>query len=130
MGLNESEIEEQGIIDAIKRGIQKGKEFIKNKFKKGDNDSEEVIDKDIDNTQEPIETGRDEGTGLFYEIYPTYTVFFNKSQRQDDVCKPLNNGLSVLDLSEFCSNPNTKKVEENSYRCECKIQNTDIEKTI
>ena len=50
MGVNESELDEQGFIDALKRGVDKGKEFAK-KDKEGD---DEVIDSETENTETPI----------------------------------------------------------------------------
>ena len=79
MGLNESEIEEQGFIDAVKKGVQKGKEFIKNRIKKDDNDSEEVID----NTQEPIKIEEHKQTTIkTYGDYITVEATTPSSDRE------------------------------------------------
>ena len=55
MGINESEIDEQGFIDAVKRGVDKGKEFAKKIFNKKDKEGDdEVIDSETENTETPI----------------------------------------------------------------------------
>ena len=55
MGINESELDEQGFIDAVKRGVDKGKEFAKKIFNKKDKKgNDEVIDSETENTETPI----------------------------------------------------------------------------
>lgn len=55
MGINESELDEQGFIDAVKRGVEKGKEFAKKIFnKKNKENDDEVIDSETENTETPV----------------------------------------------------------------------------
>ena len=51
LGLNSPELNEQGFIDALKRGVDKGKEFAKKLFNKND---DEVTDTETENTETPI----------------------------------------------------------------------------
>lgn len=55
LGLNSPELNEQGFIDALKRGVDKGKEFVKKIFNKKDKEGDdEVIDSETENIETPI----------------------------------------------------------------------------
>lgn len=55
MGINESEIDEQGFIDALKRGVDKGKELAKKIFNKKSKEGDDgITNSETENTESPI----------------------------------------------------------------------------
>ena len=74
MGLNEEVIEEQGFIDAIKKGIDNGKNFVKNILTKKD-DTEDV--EPLQKEPEGLNSGTIEDVN--YIIYKDNTVFYYDS---------------------------------------------------
>jgi len=84
MGINESELGEQGFIDALKRGVDKGKEFAKKIFnKKGDDvsptDSQTEPDESNIEDNKILESGHIGEWDIDFDIYPTFTNFYIKS---------------------------------------------------
>ena len=78
MGLNE-----QGILDAVKRGIEKGKEFGKKLFNRKNNTDDLPSDTTTTNTNVPLET-KELNNGVFFEIYPDYTWFIKENTSNND----------------------------------------------
>lgn len=132
MGLNEEVIEEQGIIDAIKRGIDKGKNFVKNIFNKN-NEVEDV--KPLE--QEPEELNSGSVEGINYIIYKDNTVFYNDSINENIARTQLEMILEELGIKNVMSYPydrshNNIKVQTTSgvvdgWRAQYTIPNKDLE---
>ena len=92
MGINESELDEQGFIDALKRGVDKGKEFAKKIFnKKGDDvsptDSQTGPDESNIEDNEILESGHIGEWDIDFDIYPTFTNFYIKSMNLETAKK-------------------------------------------
>jgi hypothetical protein len=132
MGLNEEVIEEQGIIDAIKRGIDKGKKFIKNIFNKN-NDMEDV--KPLEQEPEELNSGSVEGVN--YNIYKDDTIFYYDSINEHIARTKLEMILEELGIKNIVSYPYARshdniKVETTSgtvdgWRAQYTIPNKDLE---
>ena len=132
MGLNEEVIEEQGIIDAIKKGIDKGKNFVKNIFKKN-NDFEDVEPLE----QEPEELNSGSLEGINYTIYKDYTIFYNDSINENIARTQLEMVLEELGIKNVMSykydrSHDNIKVKTTSgivdgWRAQYTIPNKDLE---
>ena len=132
MGLNKEVIEEQGIIDAIKRGIDKGKNLVKNIFNKN-NDIEDV--KPLEQEPEELNSGSVEGVN--YIIYKDYTIFYNDSVNENIARTQLEMILEELGIKNVMSYPYDRshdniKVETTSgtvdgWRAQYTIPNKDLE---
>lgn len=77
MGLNEQ------IIDVLKKGLEKGKEFGKKLFNRKNKTNDSLSDTTTTNTNEPLET-RELNNGVFFEIYPNYTWFIKENTSNND----------------------------------------------
>ena len=132
MGINESEINEQGVIDAIKRGIDKGKNFVKNIFNKN-NEVEDV--KPLE--QEPEELNSGSVEGINYIIYKDNTVFYNDSINENIARTQLEMileelGIKILPSYQYDRSHNNIKVQTTSgvvdgWRAQYTIPNKDLE---
>lgn len=132
MGINESEIDEQGFIDAIKRGIDKGKNLVKNIFNKN-NDAEDV--KPLE--KEPEELNSGSVGGVNYIIYKDYTIFYYDSLNENIARTRLEMILEELGIENIMSYPYDRshdniKVETTSgtvdgWRAQYTIPNKDLE---
>ena len=132
MGINESEINEQGVIDAIKRGIDKGKNFVKNIFDKN-NEVEDV--KPLEQEPEELNSGSIEGVN--YIIYKDYTIFYNDSVNENIARRKLEMFLEKLGIKNVMSyqydrSHNNIKVQTTSgvvdgWRAQYTIPNKDLE---
>jgi hypothetical protein len=113
MGINESELDEQGFIDALKRGVEKGKEFAKKIFNKKNKEGDEAsspspevkpdeLNKEDNN---PIETGRINEYNIEFEIYPDFTNFYIKGMNLETSKKQMRlfaeTKLNIPDISIY-----------------------------
>ena len=95
MGLNESEVNEQGFIDAVKRGFNKGKEFAKNLF---NNSSEEG--------ELSYERPNGETIDITYKRGSNHTEFYYDTKGAVNGHFNLNTALENLGLSKLLNDPN------------------------
>ena len=75
MGINE-----QGIIDSVKRGLEKGRQLGKKLFNKKTDSDDSNTDT---NNNTPLETGN-LSNNVFFEMYPEYTWFIKENTFNDD----------------------------------------------
>ena len=149
MGINESELDEQGFLrgvrDGIKKGFEKGKEFIKDrlsKFKTVEEPSTVNTEVEIENENINVPTV----CGMEYFIGPKETVFSKKSIDANIACSTLYHALShcrpeggstFKTLIQFGTMDGygkkdgtkimtTSGTEEDAYVCKFRIDNTII----
>ncbi len=137
MGINESELDEQGFLrgvrDGIKKGFEAAKDFLKDKFNK---DGDEVDVDKVDN-DEMLKSG---GYGLFsWEIYPEYTLFFYKGQYREVIKSKMGFFLKKeFDIQNhinyedglFNSKVDTTTGEVDGYKIRYKVPNNLIDEKL
>ena len=137
MGINESELDEQGFLrgvrDGIKKGFEAAKDFLKDKFNK---DGDEVDVDKVDN-DEMLKSG---DYGLFsWEMYPEYTLFFYKGQNREVIEKKMNFFLNSefdidnpLEYKEALLNSkvDTTTGEVDGYKVKYKVPNNLIDEKL
>ena len=126
MGLNESEVNEQGFIDTLKSGVEKGKEFAKKIFSKknkgGDDDSfpNPEVEPDESNIEDnnPIESGYINEFNIEFEIYPTFTNFYIKGMNLETSKKQMRlfaeTKLNIPDISIYYKEQENVDIESTT----------------
>ena len=147
MGINESELDEQGFLrgirDGIKKGFEKSKEFIKdklNKFKKVEEPNTVNTEVEIENEDSNVPSV----CGMEYFTGPKETVFSQKSIDANIACSKLYSNLSrcgpeggptfktligVGTMDGYGKKDGTKimttsGIEQDAFVCKFRIDNT------
>ena len=147
MGINESELDEQGFLrglrDGIKRGIEKGKDFVKDKVLKIKDEFENETDKEVESNNGKVspEFAGVLDQSLDFEVYKDYTIFKEKSY-QKELAKKMgiagleglgfnfNEAISYFTNFEDAVITDFEGIEHKGYYAVFKIPNEDLKRVL
>ena len=133
MGINESELDEQGFLTGVRDGIKKGfndaRDFLRDKLKKGGDE----VDNDKMIKSEEV------NNFLSWEMYPEYTLFFYKgllrARITEEIEEFLRNEFGIQNPNNYrdglmASEVHTTTGLEDGYKVRYKVPNNLIDEKL